>query len=137
MQRLLKHQPFQTSLKRPSGVIFIRLVSSGMSSSRGLPPIASRDTTGLRTIRSSIAILVQWSLARTNSSCISCIRVSHIRRRSVGGEGIGVLLVHGVALLLALPELALWGAGSVAVVGGGSEGTLLLAVADEAVLDED
>jgi hypothetical protein len=108
-----------------------------MSSSRGLPPIASRDTTGLRTIRSSIAILVQRSLAPTNGSCISCIRVSHIRRRSVGGEGIGVLLVHGVALLLALPELALWGAGSVAVVGGGAEGALLLAVADEAVLDED
>ena len=55
----------------------------------------------------------------------------------MSGQGIGILLVHGVALLLALPELALWGAGGVAVVGRGAEGTLLFAVADETVLDED
>jgi len=55
----------------------------------------------------------------------------------VGREGIWVLLVHGVTLLLALPELAFWGAGCVAVVGRGTEGFLLAAVLDEAEFDGD
>jgi hypothetical protein len=55
----------------------------------------------------------------------------------VGGQGIGILFVHGVALLLALPELAFGGAGGVAVVWRGAERAFLAAVADETVLDED
>jgi hypothetical protein len=55
----------------------------------------------------------------------------------VGRQRVRVLLVQRVPLLLALPELASWGAGCVAVVGGGPEGALFAAVADEAVLDED
>lgn len=56
----------------------------------------------------------------------------------MGRERVGVLLVHGVvALLLALPELAFGGASCVAVVGGGAEGTLFAAVADETIFDED
>jgi len=55
----------------------------------------------------------------------------------VGGKSIGVLLIHGVALLLALPEPALGRAGCVAVIGRGAEGALLLAVADETILNED
>jgi hypothetical protein len=56
----------------------------------------------------------------------------------MGRKRVGVLFVQGVvALLLALPELAFGGAGGVAVVGGGAEGALLAAVADEAIFDED
>jgi hypothetical protein len=52
-------------------------------------------------------------------------------RETTGGE-------FGVAILeLALPELALWGAGGVAVVGGGTEGFLFLVVADETEFNED
>lgn len=38
---------------------------------------------------------------------------------------------------LALPELALWGAGSVAVVGGRAEGLFFAVVFDEEEFDED
>jgi len=82
-----------------------------MSSSRSLPPIAGRHTarlTAIRSSRRSVAILVQWSFASTHSRGISSIRSSDIRRRGMGWENIGVLLVHGVTLLLALPKLALW-----------------------------
>jgi hypothetical protein len=52
-------------------------------------------------------------------------------RESTGGE-------FGIAILgLALPELAPWGAGGVAIVGGGTEGFLFLVVADETEFDED
>lgn len=50
---------------------------------------------------------------------------------TAGGE-------FGIAILgLALPELALWGAGGVAVVGGGTECFLFLVVADETEFYED
>jgi hypothetical protein len=56
----------------------------------------------------------------------------------MGRECIWVLLIEaGVALGFALPELALWRAGCVAIVGRGTEGALFAAVTNEAVFDED
>lgn len=53
------------------------------------------------------------------------------------GKCVGILLVHRVTLLLALPELALWRTGCVAVIRGGAESFLLTAMLDEAKLDWD
>jgi len=107
-----------------------------MRSRGSLPP-----TPGVPAIRSPgrhIAILIQRGLAGADSGRIRRIRSSDVGGCGMGRECVGVLLVQGVvALLLALPELAFGGTGGVAVVGGGAEGTLFAAVADEAVFGED
>lgn len=78
-----------------------------------------------------------WLVA--DSRGIGSIRRSNIRS-GVVWERVWVLggsILHITVLGLALPELALWAAGCVAVVGGWTVCLLLLAAGDEAVFDED
>jgi len=112
-----------------------------MRGSRSLIPgtihsTASNNTSSLISISSSVTIFLVRSLI-SDSRSISGVAGSHIRRSSVCGKSIGVLLEIGGTLWLALPELALGRAGCVTVVGGGAESALLAAVADEAEFDED
>jgi hypothetical protein len=58
--------------------------------------------------------------------------VSRERIRLFGGSELSIAVLG-----LALPELAAWGAGGVAIVGRGTEGFLSLVVADEGEFDED
>lgn len=87
-------------------------------------------------IRGRIPILINWGLA-SNRGGIRRVARAHIRRRRMGRQRIAVLVVVRRILGFALPEFALGRTGGVSVVGGGAEGLFLLAVADEAVFDED
>jgi len=98
----------------------------------------SHNTTCLIPVRGRMAILVNRRLI-SNSRSIGSITGSHIRRCSVRGQSIWVLLdiVDASVLGLALPESALGRPSCVAVVGRGAEGTLFAAVLDETNFDED
>ena len=48
-----------------------------------------------------------------------------------------LVAILGITSSLALPELAAWCSGCVAVVGGGSEGFLFLVMSDQADFDEE
>jgi len=88
-------------------------------------------------------VLLVWRLTHTRaaySRSVGSVARTHISRRAVSRQSVGVLLDICRPLLgFALPELALGLAGGVAVVGVVVvlDGLLLLAVADEAILDED
>lgn len=87
------------------------------------------------------AILVVRGLSHASPADGSRVRgvtSPHIRRRLVRGKYISVLLhIRGVlGFGLALPELPLWRAGCVAVVGGGAEGLLFAVVAHEEELED-
>ena len=124
------------TLKGTSSILTsIWLVPARVGSRRSLVPI--RGTGGMRNTTNTtrhigIAILVINGLLSDRRG-IGCIRRAEISGSLVGRECIRLLSskLSITVLGLALPELAAGGAGGVAVVGGWTEGFLLLVVADK------